>query len=77
LPSERLPFREHTFVPTFAYTVTEYDLDKPWLAISTSHHQVELDDTRSFHEWASSHWPAPRYMVQLDPWSDGSDFARS
>jgi hypothetical protein len=63
-------------VPTFSYTVTEYDPKKPWLAISTSRRQVELDDAHSFVHWAHERWPAPRYTVQLDPWSDGSDFAR-
>jgi hypothetical protein len=67
---------EHTFVPLFSYTVTEYDLSKPWLVICTGRHQVELADAHAFLDWARERWPAPRYSVQLDPWSDGSNFAR-
>jgi hypothetical protein len=51
---------------TYAYTVTEYDPDEPWLIASTARDSVELDDGEDFHTWARERWPSPRYGVRLD-----------
>jgi hypothetical protein len=56
------------FVPEYSYTVTEHDTDQPWIVLGRSHATVTLADDRSFFEWASEHWPAPRWSVDLDPW---------
>jgi hypothetical protein len=56
------------FVPEFGYTVTEYDPQRPWIVVGTSHGQVTLPDDSNFFAWAHENWPAPRWGVQLDPW---------
>ena len=59
---------EHTFVPEYRYTVTDYDPDQPWIVLGTSHGKVTLPDAESFYRWAHEHWPAPRWRVELDLW---------
>jgi hypothetical protein len=56
------------FVPEYRYTVTEHEVERPWLVLGTSHGSVTLPDGTSFFEWAQENWPAPRWSVQLDPW---------
>lgn len=57
------------FVRTYSYTLTEHDPDKPWLIVRVrTQMKVELDDGRSFFEWAHEQWPTERYTVQLDPY---------
>jgi hypothetical protein len=51
---------------TYAYTVTEYNVDEPWLIASTSRDSVELDDGEDFYTWARERWPSRRYGVKLD-----------
>jgi hypothetical protein len=52
----------------YRYTVTEYDPERPWIALGSTRWQVTLRDDSRFFEWAHEHWPAPRWSVQLDPW---------
>jgi hypothetical protein len=51
---------------TYSYTLTEYNVDEPWLIASTARDSVELDDGEDFYAWAHEHWPSPRYGVRLD-----------
>ena len=55
-------------MPEYRYTVTEYDPERPWIVLGSSHGQVTLPDDSGFFEWAQEHWPAPRWSVELDPW---------
>jgi hypothetical protein len=52
----------------YRYTVTEHDVNRPWIVLGTSHGTVTLDEGASFFEWAGEHRPAPRWSVELDPW---------
>ena len=52
----------------YRFTLTEHDRKRPWIVRSTEHRTVMLDEEASFFEWASAHWPAPRWKVELDPW---------
>jgi hypothetical protein len=63
--------RTYVRVREYRYTVTEHDLEKPWLVIGQEHRTVRLDDDANFFEWAHRTWPEPRYTVQLDPWQLG------
>jgi hypothetical protein len=55
-------------MPEFGYTLTEHDLERPWMVLGSTHHTVTLDDVASFFDWAVDRWPAPRWTVELDPW---------
>lgn len=58
-------------MPTYRYTLTEYDTNKPWLIKSTSTGlTVQLERAGDFAEWASGQWPKPRYAATLDPAGD-------
>ena len=59
-----------TYVRTteYRYTVTEHDLDEPWIVLGSSRGQVTLPDASSFFAWVEENWPAPRWRVELDPW---------
>ena len=59
---------EHTFVPAYGYTLTEYDRERPWIVIRQGHRTVTLDAGLNFFEWAHEQRPAPRWTVELDPW---------
>jgi hypothetical protein len=60
---------ERMFVRSYAYTVAEHDLERPWLVLGEIRQlTVELPDGESFHDWASKEWPAPRFQVELAPW---------
>jgi hypothetical protein len=60
---------EHVFVPTYSYTLIEHDPDKPWLVISIKKHMtIQLDDGRSFFDWAQEKWPRDCYTVEIDPY---------
>jgi hypothetical protein len=50
----------------FAYTVTEYNVDEPWLVASKAQDSVEPPDGEDFYTWARQRWPSPRYRVKLD-----------
>jgi hypothetical protein len=43
---------------TYSYTLTEYNVDEPWLIASTARDSVELDDGEDFYAWAHEHWPS-------------------
>lgn len=69
LPAPIAPFLcEHTFVREYSYTVTEHDLERPWIVRGREHQTVRLDDGVEFFEWAQHEWPSRRYTVTLDPW---------
>jgi len=54
-------------VPEFAYTVTMYDPDRPWIVASREHGTVQLADGVDFGAWARQQYPDPQTTVQLDP----------
>ncbi len=56
------------FVPTFAFTLTEHDPERPWLVVAQERHTVDLEPGVSFSRWARAEWPNDRFTVQLDPW---------
>lgn len=64
-------------MPMYRYAVTEYDTQRPWVVVGTIPGlMVELPDEQSFHAWAASQWPAPRYEAKaapkpLGPWEGG------
>lgn len=51
----------------FAYRLTSYDPDRPWIVIGMQHLAIELDDAKDFAAWAAERWPKPRYGVELAP----------
>jgi hypothetical protein len=65
---------EHTFVPKYGYTVTEYDARRPWVIVGPLRRMtVELDDGEDFATWAAQAWPRPRFQTDLEreplpPW---------
>jgi hypothetical protein len=59
--------RTYVRVPVYRFTITEYDVDQPWLVVSTEHQRVELPPDVDFRAWASGQWPQPRYRFELDP----------
>ncbi len=63
-------------MPSFAFTVTEHDPDRPWIVRSQDHCTVTLDDNVKFFEWAAEQFPAPRWTVELDPFQLGPDWSR-
>lgn len=71
LPCGLTAMRTCVRVREYRYTVSEHDLEKPWLVIGREHRAVRLGDDASFFEWAHQTWPEPRYTVQLDPWQLG------
>jgi len=54
-------------VPEYGYTVTEHDVDKPWLVLGSEHRTITLDEGTEFFTWAHAEHPAPRWSVELDP----------
>jgi hypothetical protein len=56
------------FVREYDFTITEHDLDRPWIVLGREHRTVTLGDEESFFEWAAENWPAPRWTVELAPW---------
>ncbi len=63
-------------MPEYSFTLTEHDLEKPWLVLSQEHRTTPLDDSVSFFEWAHERWPGSRWSVELDPWQLGPGLAR-
>lgn len=61
--------REHTFVRSYGFRVTEHDPEQPWLIIGSGLHPIELDTDTDFYKWAHERWPSDRFTVELDPWS--------
>lgn len=56
------------FVPTYHYTVIEYDARRPWVILGPLRRMtVELDDGEDFTAWAAQAWPRPRYQADLEP----------
>lgn len=56
------------FVPTYAFTIIEYDPDRPWVLLGEQRREtVDLDDDTEFWPWANAAWPRDRYRVELDP----------
>ena len=55
-------------MPEYKYTVTEHDLEQPWLVLGRNHGTVMLPDEENFFDWARENWPPPQWSVQLDPW---------
>jgi hypothetical protein len=68
----RVPSWAHANIrsmPTYSYTVAEYDPVTPWVVLGPLRRMtVELDADENFFEWAALAWPRPRYEVTLDPW---------
>ena len=58
---------EHTFVPSFSFTVVERDPERLWIVVNVEHQTVTLDPDVNFFAWASQRWPAPRWSVSLAP----------
>jgi hypothetical protein len=44
--------RTYVRIPEYRYTATEYDLERPWIALGSSRGQVTLPDYGRFFEWA-------------------------
>jgi hypothetical protein len=63
-------------MPEFGYTVTEHDLERPWLIVGRTRGAVTLDDPAAFFEWVAEHSPEPRWTVELDPWRLAPDWRR-
>jgi len=65
------------FVRGYGFTVTEHDLDKPWLVLGSEHHTVSLPDDRDFSLGQSADlvlrgndgMAARAVHVELDPWA--------
>jgi hypothetical protein len=57
------------FVREYGFTITEHDLERPWVVLGRTHRTITLDDEESFFEWAARNWPGPRWSVELDPWA--------
>lgn len=57
----------------YGFSVTEHDLDKPWLILDRRHHIVDLPDGQDFFAWATREWPVDRFTVQADPWTFGPE----
>ena len=56
-------------MPTYSFTLTEYDPERPWIVVARhEHHTVELEEGVAFFAWARDQWPPPRWSIQLDPW---------
>ena len=55
-------------VREYRFTLVEHDPSEPWLIVIQEHRSIELDDDVDFFAWARKRWPAPRWMVELDPW---------
>ena len=55
-------------MPDYGFTITEHDLEEPWIVLGSEHRRVTLDDGVAFFVWAAEQWPAPRWTVELDPW---------
>lgn len=60
------------FVPTFAFTVREYDPARPWVLTGERHVTVDAADEVDFRRWADETWPRARYRVELDPRPPGA-----
>lgn len=56
------------FVPSYSFTLTEYDDARPWIVRGQARREVELEPGVNFFAWAAEAWPAPHWGVQLDPW---------
>jgi hypothetical protein len=65
------------FVPEYAFTLIEHDPDRPWVIRDSEHRTALLEDSENFFVWARSHWPEPRWSVELDPWQLSSERERS
>jgi hypothetical protein len=52
----------------YRFTLTEHDLDGPWIVRGEDIQTVTLGDDASFFAWVHEHWPPPRSPVELDPW---------
>jgi hypothetical protein len=64
------------FVPEYNFTVTDHDLERPWIALGSEHRTVTLEDGASFLAWARERWPQPRWTIELDPWQLGPTHER-
>jgi hypothetical protein len=56
------------FVREYSFTLTEHDLEHPWIVLGSEHRTITLEDGVGFFEWAREQWPAPRWTIELDPW---------
>jgi hypothetical protein len=61
-------------MPNYGFQLTEHDPDRPWIVLSSEHRTVEIEEGVGFHAWASERWPAPRWTVELDPWTDAPEW---
>jgi hypothetical protein len=55
------------FVPSYSFTIIEYDPHRPWVVVAKQRGTVELENDTDFAPWALTTWPEPRYKVELDP----------
>jgi hypothetical protein len=53
----------------YGFTITEHDLERPWIVLGRRHDTITLTDEDSFFEWAAANWPRPRWTVEPDPWA--------
>jgi hypothetical protein len=67
-PRTRRQLCERLFVREVAHTVTEHDLERPWIIRTREHRTIELDENAEFFSWAAERWPRDRFTVELDPW---------
>jgi hypothetical protein len=56
-------------VREYGFTITEHDLERPWIVLGRTHRTITLEDGASFFDWVAENWPAPRWTVELDPWA--------
>jgi hypothetical protein len=55
-------------VRSFAFTITEHDVDRPWIILGREHRTVGLENGVEFFAWAAERWPRERFTVEVDPW---------
>jgi hypothetical protein len=61
-------------VSEYGFQLTEHDRDRPWIVLSTEHRTIELEEGVNFRAWAQERWPASRFTVELDPWTDAPEW---
>jgi hypothetical protein len=55
------------FVREYGFTITEHDLQRPWMVLSSEDRTIKLPDGWDFLIWAREQWPPPRWSIELDP----------
>jgi hypothetical protein len=51
----------------YRYRLVIYELERPWVAVSSEIRSVELDDDEPFTRWAARTYPADHFRVIPQP----------